>query len=118
MGDGANDLPMLGKACLGIAFRAKPIVRESATSQQDYHYSFMVYVINPITGAIVNTHLRNPFPHRLDIPRITRSQSLNYLCDKESKRRSIKPDIDRQFGGYRLQARGIEFQGTLPLFVS
>lgn len=30
VGDGANDLPMLGKAGLGIAFRAKPIVRESA----------------------------------------------------------------------------------------
>lgn len=30
VGDGANDLPMLGKAGLGIAFRAKPIVREQA----------------------------------------------------------------------------------------
>ncbi|MEL0081667.1 MAG: phosphoserine phosphatase SerB [Gammaproteobacteria bacterium] len=30
VGDGANDLPMLGKAGLGIAFRAKPLVRESA----------------------------------------------------------------------------------------
>ncbi|TCD48017.1 phosphoserine phosphatase SerB [Chlorobium sp. N1] len=30
VGDGANDLPMLSKAGLGIAFRAKPIVRESA----------------------------------------------------------------------------------------
>jgi phosphoserine phosphatase len=30
VGDGANDLPMLGRAGLGIAFRAKPIVRESA----------------------------------------------------------------------------------------
>ncbi|ACF12262.1 phosphoserine phosphatase SerB [Chlorobaculum parvum NCIB 8327] len=30
VGDGANDLPMLGKAGLGIAFRAKPIVRETA----------------------------------------------------------------------------------------
>ena len=30
VGDGANDLPMLGMAGLGIAFRAKPIVRESA----------------------------------------------------------------------------------------
>jgi phosphoserine phosphatase len=29
-GDGANDLPMLGKVGLGIAFRAKPIVRERA----------------------------------------------------------------------------------------
>ena len=30
VGDGANDLPMLSKAGLGIAFRAKPIVRETA----------------------------------------------------------------------------------------
>lgn len=30
VGDGANDLPMLSIAGLGIAFRAKPIVKESA----------------------------------------------------------------------------------------
>ncbi len=30
VGDGANDLPMLGIAGLGIAFRAKPVVRRSA----------------------------------------------------------------------------------------
>ena len=30
VGDGANDLPMLQLAGLGIAFHAKPIVRESA----------------------------------------------------------------------------------------
>jgi phosphoserine phosphatase len=30
VGDGANDLPMLGIAGLGIAFRAKPLVRQSA----------------------------------------------------------------------------------------
>lgn len=30
VGDGANDLPMLSIAGLGIAFRAKPLVRESA----------------------------------------------------------------------------------------
>lgn len=30
VGDGANDLPMLSLAGLGIAFRAKPLVRESA----------------------------------------------------------------------------------------
>ena len=30
VGDGANDLPMLAKAGLGIAFRAKPLVRQNA----------------------------------------------------------------------------------------
>ncbi|WP_422412399.1 phosphoserine phosphatase SerB, partial [Endozoicomonas sp. ALB122] len=30
VGDGANDLPMLGVAGLGVAFRAKPLVRQSA----------------------------------------------------------------------------------------
>ena len=30
VGDGANDLPMIGIAGLGIAFRAKPVVRETA----------------------------------------------------------------------------------------
>jgi phosphoserine phosphatase len=30
VGDGANDLPMLSIAGLGIAFRAKPLVRRSA----------------------------------------------------------------------------------------
>ena len=31
VGDGANDLPMLGLAGLGVAFHAKPIVRENAS---------------------------------------------------------------------------------------
>ena len=30
IGDGANDLPMLSSAGLGVAFHAKPVVRESA----------------------------------------------------------------------------------------
>jgi phosphoserine phosphatase len=30
VGDGANDLPMLGIAGLGVAFNAKPIVKQSA----------------------------------------------------------------------------------------
>ncbi|MFT8782556.1 phosphoserine phosphatase SerB [Acetobacter syzygii] len=33
IGDGANDLPMLGKAGLGIAFFAKPVVRQSIAAQ-------------------------------------------------------------------------------------
>ena len=31
VGDGANDLPMLGIAGMGIAFRAKPVVRQTAS---------------------------------------------------------------------------------------
>ena len=30
VGDGANDLPMLSLAGLGVAFRAKPLVRQNA----------------------------------------------------------------------------------------
>jgi phosphoserine phosphatase len=30
VGDGANDLPMLSSAGLGVAFHAKPLVRETA----------------------------------------------------------------------------------------
>ena len=30
IGDGANDLPMLRAAGIGVAFHAKPVVRESA----------------------------------------------------------------------------------------
>ena len=33
MGDGANDLPMIHAAGIGIAFCAKPIVREEAPYQ-------------------------------------------------------------------------------------
>ena len=37
----------------------------------------MLYVINPIAGTMVDTHLRNSFTNRLNIPRIASSQPLN-----------------------------------------
>lgn len=37
VGDGANDLPMLSAAGFGIAFRAKPLVRESAKQSLSTH---------------------------------------------------------------------------------
>jgi phosphoserine phosphatase len=36
VGDGANDLPMLSAAGLGIAFRAKPLVRQTASHAISY----------------------------------------------------------------------------------
>ncbi|WP_025860637.1 phosphoserine phosphatase SerB [Acetobacter papayae] len=36
IGDGANDLPMLHRAGLGLAFHAKPVVRQAITNQINY----------------------------------------------------------------------------------
>jgi phosphoserine phosphatase len=36
IGDGANDLPMLGEADISIAYRAKPLVRAACTYAIDY----------------------------------------------------------------------------------
>jgi phosphoserine phosphatase len=36
MGDGANDLKMMGIAGLSVAFRAKPVVREQASVAFNY----------------------------------------------------------------------------------
>jgi len=37
VGDGANDLPMLGRAGLGVAFHAKPLVREKAAAAVSFN---------------------------------------------------------------------------------
>jgi len=36
VGDGANDLSMIGDAGLGVAFRAKPLVAEAAAARIDH----------------------------------------------------------------------------------
>jgi phosphoserine phosphatase len=38
IGDGANDLDMLGKAGLGVAFNAKPVVRQAADTALNVPY--------------------------------------------------------------------------------
>jgi phosphoserine phosphatase len=35
VGDGANDLDMIGRAGLGVAYHAKPIVAQAAAAQVD-----------------------------------------------------------------------------------
>ncbi len=37
IGDGANDLPMIKAAGLGIAYRAKPVLAEAANARLDHH---------------------------------------------------------------------------------
>ena len=46
MGDGANDLPMIQTAGIGIAFNAKPIVREQAP------YQINVYDLYPVMDIL------------------------------------------------------------------
>ncbi len=36
VGDGANDLGMIGKAGLGVAWRAKPVTAEAADARIDH----------------------------------------------------------------------------------
>ncbi|GAB5415793.1 MAG: hypothetical protein Cons2KO_33960 [Congregibacter sp.] len=46
VGDGANDLPMLAEAGLGVAFHAKPLVREKAAAAVSYaDLSALLYVL-------------------------------------------------------------------------
>ena len=46
VGDGANDLPMLMEAGIGVAFRAKPVVRAEARFELNHHdLSALVYLL-------------------------------------------------------------------------
>ncbi|EDM0956231.1 phosphoserine phosphatase SerB, partial [Salmonella enterica subsp. enterica serovar Enteritidis] len=45
-GDGANDLPMLEHAGTGIAWKAKPVVREKIHHQINYHgFELLLFLI-------------------------------------------------------------------------
>ena len=59
VGDGANDLPMLSVAGLGIAFRAKPLVRESAKQSMSTHgLDGILYLLGFKENDIVRLLLR------------------------------------------------------------
>jgi phosphoserine phosphatase len=54
VGDGANDLAMLGEAGLGVAFRAKPVVAEAAHARLDHaDLSALLYAQGYVEGEIV-----------------------------------------------------------------
>ncbi|MBW3654357.1 MAG: BON domain-containing protein, partial [Actinobacteria bacterium] len=67
IGDGANDLDMLAAAGLGIAFNAKPVVREAADAGIDTlvvgegpHHTFVVAHVHACGGRRVWCHARLP----------------------------------------------------------
>jgi phosphoserine phosphatase len=49
IGDGANDLDMLGKAGLGVAFNAKPMVRQAADTALNVPYLDSILYLLGIT---------------------------------------------------------------------
>jgi phosphoserine phosphatase len=59
VGDGANDLPMLNIAGMGIAFHAKPLVRQSAShSVSHLGLDALLYLIGVRDRDLDGTHLR------------------------------------------------------------
>jgi phosphoserine phosphatase len=60
VGDGANDLPMLNLAGMGIAFHAKPLVRQSAShSLSHLGLDALLYLIGVRDRDLDRTHFRS-----------------------------------------------------------
>ncbi len=69
VGDGANDIDMLTAAGLGVAFNAKPALREVADASISYPYLDTVLFILGITrGEIEAADARDGVMRRVDIP--------------------------------------------------
>ena len=69
VGDGANDIDMLAAAGLGVAFNAKPALREVADASLSYPYLDTVLFILGITrGEIEAADSRDGVVRRVEIP--------------------------------------------------
>jgi phosphoserine phosphatase len=69
VGDGANDIDMLAAAGLGVAFNAKPALREVADASLSHPYLDTVLFILGITrGEIEAADSRDGAVHRVEIP--------------------------------------------------
>jgi phosphoserine phosphatase len=69
VGDGANDIDMLSAAGLGIAFNAKPALREVADASLSYPYlDTVLFVLGMTRGEIEAADAVDGGVRRVDIP--------------------------------------------------
>ncbi|MDG2113934.1 MAG: phosphoserine phosphatase SerB, partial [Actinomycetota bacterium] len=64
VGDGANDLPMLQAAGLGIAFNAKPVVRDAADTTVNVPYlDAILFMLGVSREEVEAADAQGPLPH-------------------------------------------------------
>jgi phosphoserine phosphatase len=69
VGDGANDIDMLATAGLGVAFNAKPAVREVADASLSHPYlDTVLFILGVTRGEIEAADALDGTLHRVDIP--------------------------------------------------
>jgi phosphoserine phosphatase len=69
VGDGANDIDMLAAAGLGVAFNAKPALREVADASLSYPYlDTVLFILGVTRGEIEAADAADGLMRRVDIP--------------------------------------------------
>jgi phosphoserine phosphatase len=69
VGDGANDIDMLAAAGLGVAFNAKPALREVADASLSHPYlDTVLFILGVTRGEIEAADLRDGMVRRVEIP--------------------------------------------------
>ncbi len=96
IGDGANDLDMLGRAGLGVAFNAKPVVREAADTALTCPTSMRSCI--SWASVAMKSMPRTPRGRRSSLPRLSGPESrsnrdrvgLSLLMQKPKRRKEIR----------------------------
>ena len=69
VGDGANDIDMLAAAGLGVAFNAKPALREVADASLSHPYlDTVLFLLGVTRGEIEAADALDGVVHRVEIP--------------------------------------------------
>lgn len=69
VGDGANDIDMLSAAGLGVAFNAKPALREMADASLNHPYlDTVLFILGVTRGEIEVADALDGVVRRVDIP--------------------------------------------------